>query len=111
LQALCFDFALCALPTVEKRAIRAILADHASGRPRASSRTRPTLELESSSKGRELRDEQVLDFHGPTSNRGATTAIDLRLYQLVRQPRDVDEPTCEITVIEPGVEVTVRTLG
>jgi thiol-disulfide isomerase/thioredoxin len=43
--------------------------------------------------------------------RGEGTAVDRRLYQLVRQPGDVDEHTFEITFLEPGVEAYVFTFG
>jgi thiol-disulfide isomerase/thioredoxin len=42
---------------------------------------------------------------------GEGTAIDRRLYQLVRQPGDVGEHTFEITFLEPGVEAYVVTFG
>jgi hypothetical protein len=43
--------------------------------------------------------------------RGEDTAVDRRLYQLVRQPGDVGEHTFEITFLEPGVEAYVFTFG
>ncbi len=43
--------------------------------------------------------------------RGEGTAADRRLYQLVRQPGEVDERTFEITFLEPGVEAYVFTFG
>ncbi len=44
-------------------------------------------------------------------DRGAGTAADRRLYQLVRQPADVDERLFEITFVESGAEVYVFTFG
>ena len=43
--------------------------------------------------------------------RGEGTAHDRRLYQLVRQPREVGEHTFEITFLEPGIEAYVFTFG
>ena len=43
--------------------------------------------------------------------RGEGIAADRRLYQLVRQPGEVDERTFEITFLEPGVEAYVFTFG
>ena len=43
--------------------------------------------------------------------RGEGNAVDRRLYQLVRQPGDVDEHTVEITFLGPGVEAYVFTFG
>jgi thiol-disulfide isomerase/thioredoxin len=42
---------------------------------------------------------------------GEGTAVDRRLYQLVRQPGDVDEHIFEITFLDPGVETYVFTFG
>jgi thiol-disulfide isomerase/thioredoxin len=42
---------------------------------------------------------------------GEGTAADRRLYQLVRQPGDVDEHTFEITFLDAGVEAYVFTFG
>lgn len=42
---------------------------------------------------------------------GEATAVDRRLYQLVRQPADVEERLFEITFPEPGVEAYVFTFG
>jgi hypothetical protein len=44
-------------------------------------------------------------------DRGEGVAADRRLYQLVRQPGDVDERTLEITFLERGVEAYVFTFG
>jgi thiol-disulfide isomerase/thioredoxin len=44
-------------------------------------------------------------------DRGEGTAADRRLYQLVRQPGDVDERLFEIAFVEPGAEVYVFTFG
>jgi Epoxide hydrolase N terminus/Thioredoxin like C-terminal domain len=41
-------------------------------------------------------------------DRGEGVAADRRLYQLVRQPGDVDERTLEITFLERGVETFRR---
>jgi thiol-disulfide isomerase/thioredoxin len=43
--------------------------------------------------------------------RGDGIAADRRLFQLVRQPGDVDEHTFEITFLDPAVEVYVFTFG
>ena len=42
---------------------------------------------------------------------GEGTAHDRRMFQLVREPGDVDEHTFEITFLEPGVEVYIFTFG
>ena len=42
---------------------------------------------------------------------GEGTAADRRLYQLVRQPGDVDERVFEITFLEPGAEAYAFTFG
>jgi thiol-disulfide isomerase/thioredoxin len=42
---------------------------------------------------------------------GEGTAVDRRLYQLVRQPGQVEEHTFEITFLQPGVEAYVFTFG
>ena len=53
------------------------------------------------------RDAGGVDVDG----RGEGTAVDRRLYQLVRQPGPVAEHTFEITFLEPGVEAYVFTFG
>jgi thiol-disulfide isomerase/thioredoxin len=42
---------------------------------------------------------------------GEGTAFDRRLFQLVRQPADVEERTFEITFLDPGVEAYAFTFG
>ncbi len=44
-------------------------------------------------------------------DQGEGTAADRRLYQLVRQPGDVDERVFEITFLEPGAEAYAFTFG
>ena len=52
------------------------------------------------------------DAHGIDCDAdGAGVASDQRLYQLIRQPGNVQDRTAEITFLDPGVEVFVFTFG
>jgi hypothetical protein len=69
-------------------------------------------------RGEAVRFQVRLDGGPPSAARGVDvdergdgTAIDRRLYQLVRQSGAVDEHTFEITFLEPGVEAYVFTFG
>ena len=42
---------------------------------------------------------------------GNGTAVDQRLFQLVRQPKPIDERQFEIEFLDPGVEAFVFTFG
>jgi hypothetical protein len=50
--------------------------------------------------------------HGTDLDRqGHGTAVEQRLYQLIRQPGSVTGHTCEITFLDPGVEAYSFTFG
>jgi len=56
--------------------------------------------------------EPPRDAHGLDVDRdGHGTAIEQRLYQLIRTRRGVTERTIEITFLAPGVEAYVFTFG
>lgn len=98
---------------------RAALLNEAGGRLAYRFRARDlNLVMGPAERGEPVRFQVRLDGDPPgaargvdVDERGEGTAVDRRLYQLVRQPGDVDEHTFEITFLDAGVEAYVFTFG
>jgi thiol-disulfide isomerase/thioredoxin len=98
---------------------RAALLNEAGGRLAYRFRARDlNLVMGPAERGEPVRFQVRLDGDPPgaargvdVDERGEGTAVDRRLYQLVRQTGDVGEHTFEITFLEPGVEAYVFTFG